>query len=53
MLNSLSKEKENIVFYPLKEQYQKNSNVFVKTNLKLQKDTCCCKKRALAEGQKK
>ena len=49
----LNKEKENIVFYPPKEQDQKNSNVFVKTNLKLQKDTCCCKKRALTEGQKK
>lgn len=49
----LNKEKENIVFYPPKELDQKNSNVFVKTNLKLQKDTCCCKKRALAEGQKK
>lgn len=49
----LNKEKENIVFYPPKEQYQKNSNVSVKTNLKLQKDTCCCEKMALAEGQKK
>lgn len=49
----LNKEKENILFYPPKEQYQKNSNVSVKTNLKLQKDTCCCKKMAFTEGQKK
>ena len=35
----LNKEKGNIVFYPPKEQYQKNSNAFVKTNLKLQKNT--------------